>query len=102
MSGSVRSGAMLNQIVNALSFGSVVYARRIAGTHLGRRAGEPGVVDRPAVALGVVLELALALLLERGRDGVEHEQRPVEGGEVAERRQRRVGLGLRRRPARGR
>ena len=32
MSGSVRSGAIENQIVNALSLGSVVYARRIAGT----------------------------------------------------------------------
>ena len=32
MSGSARSGAMENQIVNALSVGSVVYARRIAGT----------------------------------------------------------------------
>ena len=89
-----------NQIVNALAWGSVVYARRIAGTHLRGRAGEPGVVDRPAVALGVVLELALALLGERGRDRVEDHQRPVEGRVAAERRQRPVAPRRRRRPAR--
>ena len=32
MSGSSRSGAIENQIVNALAWGSVVYARRMAGT----------------------------------------------------------------------
>ena len=39
MSGSARSGAIENQIVNALAFGRVVYAAPHRRHHLGGRAG---------------------------------------------------------------
>ena len=77
---------MQNQIVNAFSVGRVVYARRIAGTTSSAEPAEPGVVDRPAVALGVVRQLSLPLLVEGGRDRVEDQQRAVERGGGAERR----------------
>ena len=62
---------------------------------VGGGAGEPGVVDRPAVPLGVVLDLSLALLVDGGRDRVEDEQGPVERRGGAERRQGGVRLGRR-------
>ena len=64
MSGSGRSGAMLNQIVKLFAFGQRrLYARRIAGT-TSSAVPEPSQALSTAqpVALGVVLELAGALL----------------------------------------